>query len=75
MSMRPAYCLHCEYAEKPEISEADIDALWDRIRDDIPESFWKVAIWRKDGNWEPGALDVADRRRIAIRILEWVVNR
>jgi hypothetical protein len=29
----------------------------------------------KDGNWDPGALDVADRRRIGIRILKWLVER
>lgn len=38
--------------------------LTDRIRDSIPEDFWRVATWRDDGDWIPGALDIADRQRI-----------
>lgn len=55
--------------------KAENEAIWERVRDDIPESFWKVATWLPDGNWASGSLDVADRRRIGMAITQQVNRR
>jgi hypothetical protein len=48
--------------------DGGLEARLAAVLRDIPESFWDVAVWVKDGNWLAGSLDVADRKRIATHV-------
>lgn len=52
---------------------AGTDKDWERVRDEIPESFWTASFWDTIG-WRVGKLDVADRQRIGKRIIEEVTR-
>jgi hypothetical protein len=51
------------------------EALYAEIIDDIPESFWKTYIWSTAGELILGKLDVAERKKMVIRVLEEVRRR
>lgn len=45
-----------------------VQAAADEFLRNVPESFWDVAVW-VGNNWLGGALDVADRKRIAAALV------
>lgn len=59
------------------IKHADLsvhDDLYCQIWDNAPESFWRVTVWDDDGNPTSRVkLDVADRRRIIVAVIEQVL--
>lgn len=55
--------------EKPQPSQRE---LWDAATRHIPEADWDVHVWphSPDQHYLAGSLDIADRRRLALRIIE-----
>lgn len=55
------------------MNEQLISQIWSTFNHDTPESFWDVAVWQENG-WNPGSLDVADRKRIIEGFIKYVAE-
>lgn len=49
----------------------EADQLANNYLRDMPESFWDVAVWSEYG-WNIRNIDVAERKRIVMSVLEWL---
>jgi hypothetical protein len=67
---KPAEALMAE--NKPE--DDLVELLWRDFDHNTPAAFWDVATWT-DGNWSPGSLDVADRKRIGKALIKYARER